>query len=226
MKTFFLLTFLFTLSVQAQILLLPDPIHRTNSFMELDANVDPNIEGSKFISENYAYASLSNNPDYIFGIKYDAFNDDMVVNGKDKTVFILSKNQGKVTVNFVNGKAYDLINYIDQKNQYFLGFFENLTVKNSNVTLLKQSKIVLMERELAKTPYHEEKPARYQRKEDVYFIKMKNQNATIFPKNKKKLVTQFGDHKKEISDFIKTNKIKFSSEKDLVKLTSYINDLL
>ena len=225
MKPFFFLAFLFTLSVQSQILTLPDPVHRTNTFMDLDANDDPNIEGSKFTSENFAYARLSNNPDFVFGIKYDAFNDDMVVKGKNNTEFLLNKNEGDVTVNFVNGKAFDLANYIDEKNKYLRGFFENLTIKNSNVSLLKQSKIVLLERELAKTGYHTEKPARYHRKKDVYFLKRENQNATIFPKNKKKLINSFSDYKKEISDFIKTNKIKFSSEEYLVKLTSYINDL-
>jgi len=199
MRVFFFLAFLTTISVQAQVLTLPDPIHRTNTFMNIDVDDDPNIEGSKFISESFFPARVSNNPDFLFGIKYDAFNDDMVVKGKDDTEFLLIKNQGDVTVNFVNGRTFDLINYIDKKNQFLRGFFENLTVKNSNITLLKQSKIVLLEKEEAKTSYHKEKPARYKRTKDVYFIKRKNQNATVFPKNKKKLVNLFGEHKKEIS---------------------------
>lgn len=73
-------------------------------------------------------------------------------------------------------------------------------------------------------PYVEAKPARFVKKSPVYYL-YSDVDGLVELKNRKSLASVYPEKVKEISNFVKKEKIKFSSHEDLAKLVDYLNRL-
>src|SRR5690606_17180681 len=99
-----------------------------------------------------------------------------------------------------------------------------LLSENEKVSLYKKEQIRFVPAKEATNSYDMGRPAEYKKADDAFFIEL---NGTIenFPKNRKELIRKFAHKEKEVSDFVKKNKISFSREADLIELTKFLNTL-
>lgn len=199
---------------------------RYNNFITVDNdNLNYDVEGTKYINEEYLPAKLSSYPDLTFNIKYNAFNDEMEVQSKNNKSYALNKLAKSVSVRFLhNNVTYSIFDYVNNDGVVETGYFQNIS-SGDKVLLLKKESIMFIKEKPSKTGYDEHRPPQYRRLKDKLFVKINNQNAIELPKSKKSILKLFPDKKSQISSFIKENKIKTSNESDLVKLVNYISSL-
>jgi hypothetical protein len=197
---------------------------RSSSFITIGLDDKVDVEGSKYIQDDFNMATISIYSGYKFNVKYNAYDDEMEVQGKDNKSFALNKNEKSAEVTFVNNNiTYGLFDYANSDGQKVPGYFQKLTV-GETVALLKKEKIMFIEEKVSKTGYDTYRPPKFKRLNDQFFIKLKESPVAIeFPKNKKNIASLFPNKKDKILKFIKENKIKTNKEEDLIKLTNYIN---
>ena len=197
---------------------------RSSSFITIGLDDKVDVEGSKYIQDDFNMATISIYSGYKFNVKYNAYDDEMEVQGKDNKSFALNKNEKSAEVTFVNNNiTYGLFDYANSDGQKVPGYFQKLSV-GETVALLKKEKIMFIEEKVSKTGYDTYRPPKFKRLNDQFFIKLKESPVAIeFPKNKKNIASLFPNKKDKILKFIKENKIKTNKEEDLIKLTNYIN---
>ena len=183
------------------------------------------IKGSPFINDEFKKANISLEPDLLFYIKYNAFVDQMEVMGKNKTSFALNKSIDNVIVNFLEDKkTYQVFSHLE--NDVATNRFFNVLNPNAKTLLLKKEEITLKEKQPAKTTYEKDKPARFAKSPDSYYIKYPNKlTATELPSNKKEFAKKFPNIENKILEYIKSEKIKLSKEADLINLFKELNRL-
>ena len=223
------LLFLFSISLSnAQSIAFADgnaTYGRENSFITIDADTRYDVEGSKYLDDAFLPAVVSTMPDKLFNVKYNIFSGEMEVQSTNKKAYALNKYRKDIVITFINSKkTYQLFDFINNDDMMQLGYF--LVLNRGENKILKKEKIIFLEEKPSKTGYDEHRPPQYKRLVDKYYIKISSSsNAVELPKNKKKFADLFPKSKSDILDFIKTNKIKFSKDEDLIKLITHINSL-
>ncbi len=191
-------------------------------------NKSSSIKGTPYIKEAFSPGKISiDEESKVFNIRYDAYNDIMEFkNAKNETV-VLKENVVNITVIYADGsKIYHSYEYQnledDNDSNKKIGYFlvEDETGKKP---LLIKEKIVFMDVKFATSGYDKEKPAEYKRTKDEFYTLNDEGVAINLPRKKKDLAKIFPKHSKEITAFIKSNKIKTNKKEDLVKLINYIN---
>ncbi|MDA1175565.1 MAG: hypothetical protein O3C41_00655 [Bacteroidetes bacterium] len=194
-----------------------------NTFLTLSESEDPNIEGSKYLNDNFSRASLSSMPNQIYAVRYNVFGDEMEFRGKDNNVLALNKSDRSVTVRFLDtNKTYFLFEYLNEDKLAKVGYFTKLNPQGDNIILKKNVTIFLKEKE-SKTGYDPYRPPMYKKVKDRIYIKLKGEMPVLLSSNKKKLASLFPGKEKEIGNFINKNRINLKKEIDLIKLINYLN---
>ena len=182
---------------------------RSSSFITISDDDTVDVEGSKYINPDYKQALISIYDGYKFNVKYNAFDDEMEVEGKDNKSFALNKNEKKVEVTFIDKNlTYCLFDYVNTDGETKTGYFQKL-VKGKNTNLLKKEKIMFIEEKQSKTGYDAYRPPQFKRLNDKYFIKLYNNDfVVLLPKNKKLFANLYPESKSEVLAFIKEKKVK------------------
>jgi hypothetical protein len=179
------------------------------------------ITGSPFTTDDFVLGTVTGYKQKYF-LRYDAYNDQIQVKDNNDQILIVNKKTiNEVTFN--DGTKYVVFDYtLDENNMN--GYLEVL-VSDSTVSLFKKDIVKFIRAQKANSGYEKAAPAGYKKGKDRYLISIKN--STIISFNKKKdLLKLFPDHKNDIEKFIKSDKIKLSKERDLVKLVNHINTIL
>lgn len=187
--------------------------------------LNTNIKGSPYITNEFNLAKISISSYDTFSVKYNAFLDEFEVLGKDDVIYAINKNESKdITITIIGEqKKYQIYDYYNDKNELTIGYFIYLNQLNSKIKLLKKERIIFISEKPSSNGYDRAQKAEYKRSKDKYYMKIKDQIAVLLPNNKKKLIKLFPGQENEISNFIKTEKIKLSKESDLIKLIKYLN---
>lgn len=185
------------------------------------ANAKENVNGSPYFVETYLPVKLSNFENENISVRYNAADDEMEFK-KDGQVYYVPKSDD-LSIKFLNsGKEYHYTTYTekgDAKSGYLI-----LLSENEKVSLFKKEQIKFVPAKEAANSYDTGRPAEYKKADDVFFLEL-NGSIENFPKNKKELIKKFSNKEKEISSFLKQNKISFSREADLVELTKFLSTL-
>lgn len=157
--------------------------------------------------------------------KYNAYTDKIEIVNAVGDIRPLTPEKGVILASVDTKKNYIYTDYLNKKNETVVGYL-NIISTNSKILLFKKEQIILAPAVDAKNSYNTAKPAHYKKLEAEYFIQLK-ENATIvpFPKKKKEIGRIITGKEKEINTFIKENKISFSDEDDLIKLSVFLNTL-
>lgn len=209
-------------AISQQVALIPErTFSRDMGMNTAEREENPNIEGSRYIYESYQLAKLSTHPDILFNVRYNAYNDDIEVQGANNTSYALNKYSGTIIVTMLTGENYINSKYVDNKENIKTGFFEVLNT-SGDFFLLKKQTIFVKEKEIAKTTYHKDKPAKYVKSSDEYYVKINDLTANKIPKKNKEFANLFPQEKETILSFIKSEKIKLKKEEDLIKVFKHI----
>ena len=185
------------------------------------ANAKENVNGSPYFVETYLPVKLSTFEDENILVRYNAADDEMEFNKGGQLYYIPKSDDLKIK--FLNsGKEYHHTPYTDKGNA--TSGYLILLSENEKVSLYKKEQIRFVPAKEATNSYDMGRPAEYKKADDAFFIEL---NGTIenFPKNRKELIRKFAHKEKEVSDFVKKNKISFSREADLIELTKFLNTL-
>ncbi|MDT0557699.1 hypothetical protein RM697_03520 [Ichthyenterobacterium sp. W332] len=182
-------------------------------------------QGSPYIDENFKPVKIPSFDTKVYLGRYNAYNGEMEIKVKQDVVIALDVNSADYEVVFVNdSKTYKSFNYTTERGISKKGF---LVVVNSgeNANLLKAERIKYYDKVPAMSSYQQDKPAKFRKESDVYYIQMKSGSVVHLPVKKKDLLKAFPKHSKAIKTFLKENKVKLSKEEGLAKVANYIGSL-
>ena len=172
---------------------------------------DEFIEGAVFTTSKTQYVGVP--------LRYNIYNDQVEFRSSDGLVQALAAPE--VVEKIEMGELLlEFIPYINVK-KIRRGFFTVL--EKGNVSLYARHRVVF---ERAKEPgaYQDAEPARFVKRDDEYFLRVGMDPAQIVAKIKD-LQSIFPEHKQEVSDFIKKNKVKANHSETLKELVQYYNSL-
>ncbi|MGZ2370239.1 hypothetical protein ACXR6G_10665 [Ancylomarina sp. YFZ004] len=180
-----------------------------------------NVDGDFFINKDWTEGSVF-------------FNDKHVVNNVSLRYFIKGKemhvnHDGKI-MKIINQTSIDSIIIGEHKFVYSELIFGS-TVIQDYLELLSAGSKKLYKHYTNKfikakevSSYQTQESDKYIIKKE-YFVGVNDNVAEFFKPKKKTILALFSDKKENVVDFVKKNKLKYSREKDLVKIFNYYNSL-
>ncbi|WP_157493751.1 hypothetical protein [Draconibacterium sediminis] len=180
-------------------------------------NTYEDIEGSPFLYGDFVVGQVKlNNGKYYKGeLRYDNYKQNLEFkNEKGEVLEVLTPE--KITSVVLDEITLKYV-LTDSQGQ----FFRQLV--GGGYSLLALDEAEYQDPKPAR-PYVEATPAKFIVKSPVYFI-FSAADGLVELKNKKSLTTVYPEKVKEIGNFLKREKIKFTSQEDLVKLVEYLNTL-
>ena len=85
--------------------------------------------------------------------------------------------------------------------------------------------IKFVEAKKTNSSYGSDKPADFKRRKDELYLAIDNKTLVKLSKKKKEFYNAFGDKAGQIKSYIKKNKLKHQSMKDLKNIIAYYNTL-
>ncbi len=182
------------------------------------------IEGSPYYNDSFLRGKILVNGKEIPGIyamRYNAYNDQIEMEGINETEALIKAVNYSC---FIKNRKYVYRTYrAKKKDEPTMGYFQVLT-SETNGLLLKQERMKYKEALEAKTSMTQPIPARFIPYTNYYFLKNGTSVASLV--NKKSVMDNFEPEvKDEMKKFIKSNRIDFKKESDLVKLFNYYASL-
>jgi len=180
-------------------------------------------EGSPYINETFSQTRIAQYKDRVYSARYNAYNGEMEVMTNDSKVIALDNN-GDFEITFTSPKKiYRTISYVTDNNTSKRGFLVVLS-DNDNNSLFKEEHIKYYEKVEALSSYQQDKPAKFNRVDDSYYIKM-NEKVTFVPQKKKDFLKAFPEHASKLKSHMKTNKLNPKNEDELVKIVNYLSTI-
>lgn len=166
------------------------------------------------------------NPNFVSGIifqentpvktgvpmRYNAFADEIEIENAPGSYSSLMKDP-----EIAAGIGNDVYIYHPQTNGYF-----NILFEGKRFHLYKKVKSEFREGKEAATSYGRNTPPSFQ-KSTTYFLVEDNSLKEI-PSRKNRILKMFGNKRKEVDSFIKSNRLDIGKEEDLVKVISHLDD--
>ena len=189
--------------------------------------INETVEGSPYINEKFLPATISASEGDVFYVRYNAMNDEFEVKGDNNKAYALNRYRRDIVVEILPlKKIYQVIGYYDEDQNENFGYFLYLSNPNAKTVLFKKEKIIFIDEQKSTTGYDNNKPAKYKRINDKFFIKLKDKKIlSELPNKRKNLAKLFPEHEDAVIKYIKQNRIKTSKEEDLIQLVNYINTL-
>jgi len=189
--------------------------------------------GSAYLNESFSPIIIKTDQDATIKVngRYNAYNGDIeIVKPPSSRPLALDITDTNYEITFTNsGKIYKSYTYINENEKKESGFFVVTYRSNKTMSLYKKEKINFIPAIIAgASSYNGSQDAKFKRISDkYYYLKKDNTTNTLisFPKKKKELIKILSlETNKDISSFIKQNRIKLSKEKDIIKLLTYLNE--
>lgn len=191
--------------------------------MRIQSDKDENVNGTPYINDAFMYSRIQSLDTLIeVDSRHNIYKDEIEFKSKGE-VFKLTNTDGLVILEPLKNRTLKYLQYSTEEGQQ-KGFLIAKT-ENAKVNFYVKEIIKLIPKKEASNPYDTDKPAHYKREGDVFFIGINGAIKEISSK-KKEILALFPDHKSEIQDFIKDQKISLKDEADLVTLVNYINTIL
>ncbi len=182
------------------------------------------VSGSPYAIEEFfeGQIRLSDSVSTVLPVRYNVVLDELEFKKNDK-VFALVPQENTTIKILSSNKTYTYLNY-NSENTSKKGFL-GLNTTNKNINLYSKEVIVYVPYADASNAYSEPIPSHFKKGEKLYFIGLSDKSIFEMPKKNKDLLKLFPIYEKEITAFIKTNKISLDDEKELLLLVNYINTL-
>lgn len=226
----FLITIVFNLPLIAQQL---DPVDYNTNVDKFIVDSDgvfneeklKQTQGSPFDTPNFLKGEIMKFDGTILEkekyYRYNIFNDliqETNFSGSDISTGSLIEDSNTIVV--IGPKKYIFIPRNNKRN--FTGYFQIL-VFEKDFLIVKKSIAKYYDVEPAKNPYEQNKPAKFEREDEYYFIDSNNKLDKL-PLNKKRIITLFPEKESSLKSFIKKNKLKFKEDEDYFMLGDFFKN--
>lgn len=181
---------------------------------------DHKIDGSPYVNgDKFEKVIIKDYSKNVQDLRYNAYRDEMEFKIGDE-LYNANKTEG-LKVSFPSlKKTYESINYsYDSKTKS--GYLV-LLVDNPKFSLYKREKMELMTGTKTNNGFTQDANDYYERDKDLYLV-AKDKKFSKFPKNVSEASEIFSIDKKELETFVKSNKINFNKEPDMIKLVEFVN---
>jgi hypothetical protein len=208
------------IKIQGQGLNMFIPIFRDE--IELDVLGTPYMNDSWMYGYFHAYDTIK-----IEGLfRYNVFNQEIAfIYGEDTLSIAAPLNVDTIAF---SGKYFTYSLYIEEKkgpDVLASAYFEILN--DGDFKLLRKNYVEIKENSYAKNYMGGGGDGReyFIHQSSLYYKPEPGSAAFKLQKNKREILHLFKDKKEEISSYIKQNKLSISSEKDLIKIFNYYNQI-
>lgn len=185
-----------------------------------DVNTDEmsiEMRKKKYLTFTYELVTVDDS-DIKAHLRYNILDDEMEF-VRENNLYYLVKDIGRKVV-FENTKATYKILRFNEKLQYFK------VLSEGNYTLLAKHRVRYIESRPAESGYDKDKPAKYKRQKDELYLALDQiVLAKLTGIKKSKFMSFFGSRSKEMSTFIKKNKLSYKKTDDIKKIIGYYNSL-
>ena len=181
---------------------------------------DRKIDGSPYINgDQFQKVIIKDYSKNVQDLRYNAYQDEMEFKIGEE-LYNANKTEG-LRVQFPTlKKTYESLTYsYDGKTKS--GFLV-LLVDNPKFSLYKREKMELMGGTKSNNGFTKDANDYYEKDKDLYLIG-KDKKFSKFPKNSADAAAIFSVDKKDLDNFVKSNKINFNKEPDMIKLVEFIN---
>ena len=186
----------------------------------------PNVMGTPYINEDYQQVRINGTDNKIYSGRYNAYINEMeilVAAGRDPIALDISNNDYEVFF-LQENKLYKTFNFESDRGITKRGFLVVISEEN-DIMVLKEETIKYYDKVAASSSYDQDKPAKFRREDDNYYIKLRSGRVVYLPSKDKDIAKAFPEHSKEIMAFVKKNKLKTKREEDLIKVANFIGSL-
>ncbi|MFY8186854.1 MAG: hypothetical protein ACOVLC_02730 [Flavobacterium sp.] len=187
----------------------------------LDKKKNENVTGTPFVNDKFVPADIKS-AQGTMRVRYNTESDELEISYEEAT-FVLPKKPEYDLITFKSGELLQLLNYRDARNADVYGYLYNIYQGNKTTLYLKHRSVIIPEKQ-PQNSYEAATPPRYSRTDDEYYFNYK-ESIVSFPDSKKDLIALYPNNKQEIEDFLKTNKLKFKTEADLIKIAAFLETL-
>lgn len=202
------------------------PISMGNVITPLDIYNNPMenetpVKGTPYMSEQYAKAKFQTSFGEFTDVlaRYNIYYDQIEFKEGD-SVFAIRPDQVIQRVE-IDNKTFVVDSY-EFRGDIIPGYFQ--LVEAGKLKLLTKMVITLRERQEPKPLQTEGSPARFDRMPDVYYYRIGDM-PTIKLKSIQKMIDTLPDHKKEMEQFVKKEKLSAKDQDELARLVRYYNSL-
>jgi hypothetical protein len=181
---------------------------------------DRKIDGSPYVNgDKFEKVTIKDYSKNVQDLRYNAYQDEMEFKMGEE-LYNANKTEG-LKIQFPTlKKTYESLTYsYDSKTKS--GYLV-LLVDNPKFSLYKREKMELMGGTKSNNGFTKDANDYYEKDKDLYLI-AKDKKFSKFPKNSTDAATIFSVDKKDLDDFVKSNKINFNKEPDMIKLVEYVN---
>jgi len=175
-------------------------------------NSDIFVKGDIYYDINWRFPNIP--------LRYNIFNDEMEFKMEDQETIYAIVPDKRIQKILIQEDTFVVAEY-QEKTKVIPGFFKVLAT--GEIDLLAKFQVDFKEKQPAKALVLPE-PAKFIRKDDQYYIRI-NGNITQKISSIKKIIELIGDHKNELSDYSKKEKISAGNESELIQFISYYNSL-
>lgn len=227
MKLKFICSALFLLALNASMAqdmignLLPQLDNGVLERNRLDKKKNENVTGTPFVNDKFVPADIKS-AQGTMRVRYNTESDELEISYEEAT-FVLPKKSEYDLITFKSGELLQLLNYRDARNADVYGYLYNIYQGKKTTLYLKHRSVIIPEKQ-PQNSYEAATPPRYSRTDDEYYFNYK-ESIVSFPDSKKDLIALYPNNKQEIEDFLKTNKLKFKTEADLIKIAAFLETL-
>jgi len=227
-KVLFLIVVLgFSYNCLAQAII-PEELRRIGDQVEIDkmqaadGSRYVNVKGTPYLSEFFMPATIYPDDDLFF-VKYNVVDDEVEVKLSATRTIILNNSFKKYTIVFKESK--EKIVTLDEDGKKDPSYFFEVK-KTDKASIYKKKTKNFIQATKATDNYSKDKPARFSKLEEIFYIQLTPEGSVKeLPKKKKAFLAMFQNNQNDVKDFIGKNKIKLNKEEDLVKLFTFIESL-
>jgi len=179
------------------------------------------IDGTPYLDDEFRKGSLSygrsqiNNLDLRYNI-YEGHFEFM----DEEVVKYIDPGRNLVDTVWLNGDTYLYVSLMAGK-QIKMAYMK--MVRGDGTRVLLNHRMMLTEPEESQG-YKDAKPARFSRQQDLIFIQPSGSHALEF-KGKKSMEELFPDHYHQLSEYVKSEKLRLKKLDDIVKLCIYFDSV-
>lgn len=180
------------------------------------------IAGSPYSSDTFIHAKIKTADTLLEAdVRYNVVKNEIEFKSKGESYKLVNSEDFVIVYSVINKTLRYLKYEIDGNEEQ--GYLVEKT-NNDKVNFYLKEVIKYIPLKEASNPYDSDKPAHYKKENDLYLIGVDGKIKEM-PSKKKEFLKLFPNKEKEIESFLKSKKISFKDEKDLLLLINYIDTL-
>lgn len=194
---------------------LPSSYINNNTYGGIN-NLPPDIEGSPYLRDEFVKGTVfvENEKPYAAMMRYNAYQDEIQVQGSDGISSLFKRDYIWAEI---GGETFRIQTYGDRTGTS-KGYFVELN--RGNIRLLKRIVREFKEGQPAVSSYSQNTPPRFDEKVTYYLVREKSPAREV--RLRKKDILGFLSSK-EVETYVKENKLRLNSEKEVIQVLTQIN---